>query len=382
MKPDYSDSLDWLPGAMEPPCISLYQPTNRHYPENRQDPILFRNLVKEIEQSLARKYPSREIKPLLEPFHELADDRDFWEHALDGLAVLGAPGFFRAYRLQQPVPELVVVANSFHMKPIMLIMQSADRYQVLALTRKQVRLFEGNRNALDEVELAPEVPRTITEALGDEHTEPHLTVASYGKGAGGVPMRHGHGSRKDELDKDVERYFRAVDRAVFEHHSRNSGLSLMLAALPEHHSPFQRISHNPLLMQRGIDVDPNALTLEELGRRAWEAMEPQYRMRLKGLTDEFMEAESKGLAAREPGTAAVAAVAGRVATLLIDADREVPGRIDTATGAVEYDELEDPEVDDLLDDLAELVLHRGGKVVVVPSDLMPVPSGVAAVFRY
>jgi hypothetical protein len=30
---------------------------------------------------------------------------------------------------------------------------------------------------------------------------------------------------------------------VFEHHSRRSGLPLILAALPEHHHLFRRVSH-------------------------------------------------------------------------------------------------------------------------------------------
>jgi hypothetical protein len=33
-------------------------------------------------------------------------------------------------------------------------------------------------------------------------------------GAAGPPMRHGHGSKKDEIHIDSERFFRAVDRAV------------------------------------------------------------------------------------------------------------------------------------------------------------------------
>jgi hypothetical protein len=32
---------------------------------------------------------------LLEPFEELGRDRDFWDHTLDGIAVLGAPGLFQ-----------------------------------------------------------------------------------------------------------------------------------------------------------------------------------------------------------------------------------------------------------------------------------------------
>jgi hypothetical protein len=39
-------------------------------------------------------------------------------------------------------------------------------------------------------------------------------------------------------------------------------------------------------------------------------------------------------------------------------------------------------VDDLLDDIAELVLRKGGEVVVVPSEKMPTPAGVAAIYRF
>jgi len=98
------------------------------------------------------------------------------------LAVLAAPGLFRVYRLQRPVPELVVVADSFHTKPLMRILQSADRYQVLGLNRQEIKLIEGNRDALDEIELAQGVPRSITAALGEELTEPLLTLASFGPG--------------------------------------------------------------------------------------------------------------------------------------------------------------------------------------------------------
>ena len=46
-------------------------------------------------------------------------------------------------------------------------------------------------------------------------------------------MHHGHGGKKDEADIDAERFFRAIDRAVLEHHSRPSGPPLMLAALSD-----------------------------------------------------------------------------------------------------------------------------------------------------
>jgi hypothetical protein len=41
-----------------------------------------------------------------------------------------------------------------------------------------------------------------------------------------------------------------------------------------------------------------------------------------------------------------------------------------------------PDVDDLLDDVAESVEDMDEKVIVVPSERMPAATGVAATFRY
>ena len=380
LKEDYAAGLL---EACEPPCLSLYQPTHRHHAENQQDPIRFRNLVKVLEESLLQRYPTDEIRPLLDPFLALADDRDFWNHTLDGLAVLGARGMFRVYRLQRPVAELVVVADSFHTKPLMRILQSADRYQILGLSRQEIKLFEGNRDALDEIEPAHGVPRTITEALGEELTESHQTVASYG-GVGGShsPMHHGQGGKASEVDSDAERFFRAIDRGILEHHSQPSALPLILATLPEHRHMFHQVSHNPFLLVEGIDIHPDALPIDELRQRAWQVFEPHYLARLTALVEEFGRARSQDLGHDELALVARAVAVGRVATLLIEADRKVPGRIDAATGDVEFDDLAPLEIDDALDDLGALALKMGGEVVIVPTEQMPTETGIAAIYRY
>jgi hypothetical protein len=377
------ESLAELASAHEPPCLSLYQPTHRRHPENQQDPIRFRNLMKELDVSLRQKYPAVETRLLLEPFEELARDQAFWSHTLDGLAVLGGPGLFRVFRLQRPVAEVAVVGDSFHTKPLRRFLQSVGRYQVLGLSLRKIQLFEGNRDMLDEIDPAPEVPRTITEALGSELTEPHQTVASYG-GVGGdsTPMHHSQGGKKDEADVDAERFFRAIDRAVVEHHSRPSGLPLILAALPEHHHLFHRVSHNPFLMAEGLTINPDVLPIDELRERAWQVVEPQYQARLAALADEFVVAKSNGLGSDDLAQVAQAAVAGRVATLLIEDDLRIAGRLDGSTGQVEVADSSHPQVDDLLDDLCELVEKMGGRVMVMPAGQMPGRTGLAATYRY
>jgi hypothetical protein len=379
----HHDHTEGLLESREPPCLSLYQPTHRHHPDNRQDPIRYRNLVKELEASLQQRYPEHESRERLAPFLALAEDREFWNGTLDGLAVLGAPGTFRVYRLPRTVAELAVVADTFHVKPLLRHLQSADRFQVLGLSRHDAKLFEGNRDGLSEVPLAEGVPRTITDALGDELTEPHQTVASYGGvGRGQGAMHHGHGAKAEEVDSDAERFFRAVDRAVLEHHSRPSSLPLILASLPEHHELFHRLSHNPFLVAESVDVHPDAVSLDDLRDRAWQVVEPAYRARLAELSDEFGSARAQGLASGDVAEVAKAVVEGRVARLLVEADREVPGRIDRATGAMAASDIDDPTVDDVLDDLAMLALQMGGDVVIVPTDRMPTDTGIAATYRY
>ena len=93
-----TESLAELASVHETPCLSLYQQTHRHRPENQLDPIGFRNLVKELETSLRQKYPADKTRLILRPFEALAQDHVFWDHTLDGLAVLGGPNLFRVFR--------------------------------------------------------------------------------------------------------------------------------------------------------------------------------------------------------------------------------------------------------------------------------------------
>jgi hypothetical protein len=368
--------------AVEPPCLSLYQPTHRHHPDNQQNAIRFRNWVRVLETSLKEKYANKDIRALLEPFQRLAGDSAFWIHQRDGLAVLATSSLFRVYHLQRPVPELAIVADSFHTKPLLRILQSADHFQILALSRAQMRLFEGNRDSVDEVELPDALPTRVADITGDREPRPSdVTVAVSAGASGDAPIYKG-GGEKDAVRADTERFFRAVDRAILEHYSRPSGLPLILAALPEHHTTFRRITRNRALIDEGINIHPDALTVETMRERAWQVMEPNYLGRLAALREEFGAAQPKGLASDDLVTVAGAAVTGRVATLLIEAEREVPGRIDAATGRVEFAELAHPEVDDALDDMAELVLNAGGRVVVVPAARMPSKTGVAAIYRF
>lgn len=134
-------------------------------------------------------------------------------------------------------------------------------------------------------------------------------------------------------------------------------------------------------MSDGVRFDPWSLSPERLREEVWHVVQPHYLERLAGLVDRFQEARSKQLGSGDLSDIAQAAVANRVGTLLVEADRQEAGTLETS-GRINFDNLSRPGVDDLLDDIAELVLRRGGEVVVVPADRMPTQSGGAAIYRF
>lgn len=366
------------------PCLSLYMPTHRSHPENLQDPIRFKNLLKQLEESLLLKYSAGEVKKHLEPLEALMDDVSLWNHTSDGLAVFSRNGLFKTVALPVKVDELAMVADSFHTKPLRQYLQSTERYHVLGLSLHEVRLFEGYRHSLAEIELLPDIPRTMISALGDDLTDKHSTVASYGgTGSESTSMHHGHGGRKEEMEKDAERFFRVVASNIYERYSKPSGLPLILAALTEHHSLFQKVSKNPFLLTDGITINPSSVSPDILADLAWEIMEPEYNVKLDNLVARFEQERANGKGSDEYKEVAVAAVDGRVDTLIVEADRIIAVRItNLVTGNTQKKDLNNPKVDDLLDDMGELVMKMGGHVMVLPADKMPTETGLAAIYRY
>jgi hypothetical protein len=368
-----------LLGEHPAPCLSLYEPTHRRQPDRRQDPIRYKNLVKALDEALRRDDASAQADTLLAPFRALEDDHAFWNEGQEGLAIFGARDVFRVYRLQRTVPERAIVADSFHTKPLLRILQSSDRFHVLGLNRREARLYEGSRDAIVPIEIVPGSSRMVTDEPAAEASPRDTNVGST---LGAPTTREGNDATQDVVDHDTDQFFRRVDDAVLTHHSRPTALPLLLAALPQYHRRFRAASRNPMLVDAAIDVYPPDIGQDALRERLWDCMRPRYTQRLATLADTYRAGLAKNVATDDIVRAAKAAAEQRVATLLIEADRLVPGRFDARTGDVSFGDDDSVGVDDVLDDLGEQVLRTGGDVVVVPRGDMPSATGIAATFRF
>ncbi|MBA3847476.1 MAG: hypothetical protein H0X45_12650, partial [Planctomycetes bacterium] len=107
----------------------------------------------------------------------------------------------------------------------------------------------------------------------------------------------------------------------------------------------------------------------------------RYRQRIAAVLDAFAQARAAQRATDDLAQVATAAAQGRIATLLVAADRVIAGRL-AADGRIDSGNLADPAIDDVLDDLTERVAATGGEIVVLPDGDMPTRAGAAALLRY
>ncbi|MBD3883722.1 hypothetical protein IFO70_18320 [Phormidium tenue FACHB-886] len=171
-------SIEELKELVEQPqglCVSIYMPTVQLGSETQQNSVRFKNLIRQAEAELEKhEVRSSEAGKFLQPALDL-DEEDFWQHQNTGLALFISEGFFRFYRVPIDLIELVVVSDRFHLKPLIPLLSGDDRFYILTLGQRDVRLLEANRYGITrEIEIEG-LPKSMDEALQyDETSKGHL----------------------------------------------------------------------------------------------------------------------------------------------------------------------------------------------------------------
>jgi hypothetical protein len=376
------EELKNLSGRSDGWCVSLFMPAHRHGRDTEQDPIRFRNLLREAESRLLDKgLRVPDVKELLAPAHALLPDSAFWWHQSDGLAVFISEETFRAYRLPLPFGELVVIANRFHLKPVLPIFTGDGHFYILALSQNQVRLLEGNRQAVDEVETETRLP-ALAEALQFERFEKQLqfhTGTAGGRGARPAVF-HGHDA-SDEDKKRLLRWFHKIDDEL-PAALGDARHPLVLAGVDYLFPLYREASSYPALLDKGVTGNPEELKPHELHAQAWPLVEPVFLEAREKAAGQYHQLAGSGRTTDDIRQAVSAAHHGRVDTLFAAAGVQLWGRYDPAADTVELRHEPQPGDEDLLDLAAVQSILNGGTVYVVEPDQVPGGRPVAAIYRY
>jgi Bacterial archaeo-eukaryotic release factor family 7 len=368
-------------------CVSIYLPTDRTGIETQQDRLRLKNLLKTAAEQLATHGLSvPQVERLLEPAIRLLSDGLFWRHQADGLALFCASDQMHVYRLPISFKELAVVTDRFHVKPLLPIFSGDGRFYILALSQNEIRLLQGTRDSVSEVELET-VPASLAEALKDDDPEKQLqfhtgTVTPAGQGRRPA-IFHGQGVGIDDAKVNLARYFRQVDDGLREILGDESA-PLILAGV-DYLLPIYRIANTyGYVVAESIVGNPESMSAKELHQRAWTIVQPHFLEAQRTASDRYRHLSGAGspLVSSDLSEIVRAAYWGRVETLFVAVGIQQWGKFDPDTNRVEPRATREPGDADLLDFAAVQALYRGGTVYAVEPEKVPAESPVAAIFRY
>ena len=382
------DELKSLAAHHSAACVSIYLPTHRASPDLQQDPIRLKNLLGEAEKRLAANgLGSNEARRLVEPADELVAIHNFAQKGSVGLAIFLAPDYYRHYWLPFAVEEMLNIGQRFHLKPLLPSLAPDGVFYVLALSQNHVRLLQGTRHTVREVDL-PGVPPNLAEALRFDEHEKQLqfhtgTRAPGGQGGEGPAAFHGTGTTGAEHHTDLLRFFHLVDDGVRARLGPSTA-PLVLAGVEYLHPLYRDANNYPHLVDEGLTGNPEGARAEDLHAQAWEIVRPSITGRREALAELFrkLTGASDPTASSDLREVLPAAHYSRVDALFVSLGRQAWGRFDPADNSVVAHDQPQPEDEDLYDLAAVQTYLNGGNVFAVTPDKMPTADPMAALFRY
>lgn len=381
MKPIVQEDLRAIVTTASTPCISIYMPTHRAQ-DNQQDPIRLKNLLgKARDQLIARGMRSSEARDMLQPVSRMLDDSQLWRDVQSGLAVFCAPGTFLQYRLSTQCPELAIVTEHFHLKPLLPLFMGYETFYVLALNLKDTRLIQGTRNLFQEIELRGALSN-LNDIMETYVMEEYVSFHAYGiAGGGGRPaaVMHASGAMSDDAvrKKYIREYFVQLDRAVAR--ILNAGRQgLILAGVKYLCALYREVNTYGNLMQEEITPGPQVQP-RQLYQEGLKIIERHRSDNLKQAIARYQSALGSSLAISDIERIVPASYRGQVDMLLVSQAQQAWGRFDPSSEEVVIHQTRQANDEDLMDLAATYTLMHGGNAYVVPAGETTAP---AAILRY
>lgn len=378
-------SLDLLKSYYEindPICISIYMPTHRKGREMQQDQIRFKNLLANTEDDLKSKgLRKAAIDKLLKPVSALRMETPLWQHMSDGFVIFRSENHFSYNQFPVNFDEGVYVQHRFHIKPLIPLLTGNGLYYVLGFSQNNVRLFEGTRFSLTEIE-SGFLPDSLQESLNIDEFLRNKQFHTGTNPSGGErsAIFHGHGGA-DEGQKDLIRQFaREINRNLTPFLTDRQA-PLVVAAVEYLHPIYREVNDHAGLIERGVYGNPDGFTLEELHQKSWEAVSAVFEEEKLNALKKFSKLNGSPKSCTTIEDLLKAAHAGRVENLFIALDEQVEGFFDPDTSEIKVKQ-NGEYTEDLLDLCSIKTLLNGGTVFGMPRNEIPGGFRAAGTLRY
>lgn len=356
------------------PCITIAIPL----PNPLELPVRLKNAIRSVTRKLEDTKP-QSSDSMLEPVRELArttENEGVWSN---GLIVFRSPDVFRYFFLHQAVPELHTVEERFQIRPLLAALAREQRFHLLGLSRREVRLFHCTHHRMEHASIRAVVLPNFRVWLATRKPD-HLLEnrASAGPSVGSMKgVSFGTNTDREREDAQLAHFFKAIDKGVTTL-LRNDAAPLLLAGTEDEVALYRGVSTHPRLLDQYVHGSPDGLNERELHRRAMDIVMSLCSLPLQSAIAEFEKQRDIGRVSLDPEGVIKAAWEGGVADLFLSPRAEFIGRWNEQTYQVESGS----PGEDLLNAAALQTMLHGGQAFALGPEDMPEKREVAAVLRF
>ena len=331
------------------------------YLENRGDIASFK---RQIRESLSEAYDLltvvmsvEEKLKFLEPLECLYKRSDELFHSGSCLGIFLKSDFIYTIDIPVHVEHACQIATTFHVRPLIRWLQTDDNFLILGIEGDLIHLAIGSQHSLKLLDSLP-LPKCFSGrndyVPGEMQTDGLLDASDL-----------------DSLTKLRDRMFELTCSSRPRLYLAGDSLSLKKI---KHDLSYDRTVSESLAESFSLN-HLSAICSSIRIRQELESVS----ILSKNLA-EFYQAEDRYKTRTNIYQIAKAVVGGRVRKLAIAEEVSVFGKLDRKTGKLSLHPFDlDHEDDDILDDLAQIVLMQGGDVIIVPQADIPNRRPVLAI---
>lgn len=301
-------------------------------------------LLKECEKNLLKKFQDKVVHSYLKELYEV-EIGTLVSSKNSSLAFFHSEEFTGFVEFPKTIYDNYFISKSFHLKPIFTWLQKEFDFYLLSLSKKQIKLFKGS-------------------VLGLELE------------------KEWENQDQDKTSKSIENwenFFRKTENELDKIFSKNR-TPVILAGLKEQVAFYKKINRDKDLVMMSIPGSINGKTTVELKAEAIKILNDIFEMNKKNIIQNYHDKSAIQMATDEITLVTQNAIKGKIKVLAIAEDRNLWGRINMFEGKVNLSREGASQFnDDLLDDLAEVVLSRGGRVLSLKQVEMPTKSPLFAI---
>lgn len=331
--------LETLANETSSPCVSISLNTHRTHPDNTQDVIQLKNLLKEAEQRILNEFDKKTVAPLLKKISEIDPDPTYNLDSLhiflsnDTKEIIKSPWSTQMNSVQ--------ISDTFAIRPLIKNLHRSEEYLILLLSQGGVSLYNATNDEVTSEVINNDFPFT---------ENPHY-VADREKRSDGL--------LRDNL---VRQYFNKVDKAVVDVYNR-TGLDCVVICTEDNYSRFMEVADRPTIYLGYADIDYGKTDVHHIAKQAWEIVKTDLFKRKTEAIEEMREAVSQGVVFTDLQEIYQASIDGRGDLLMVHIDYVQPVLMTgERTFELVSDKTEPGVIDDITSDIAWNVLSKSGRV--------------------